>query len=558
MVSANKHVQALTDIWVFADLIKFRGGATNFSQVHRDMTEFLLMPQRTESFENRRRLVLMSRGHLKSTVCSVLYTLWRVYRNPNIRILVGTNIKRLARGFIRELRQYFENKELQDDVWNKRPHVEGPLVPVLSAADKRTRNSRRNNGFNADDGEFNENVSGDTKMIWSGESLQMTRPAILKEPTIQVASVGSIMTGDHYDLLILDDTVDFDNSNTRSKADTLLDWTRDLESVVDPRTYYDFQYKQGNAYIKFRDYIGDEVVTLGTLYYEWDFYHYLQNDRTELGINVFKRNVFVNGTDNTEGYTWPERFNDIVVNGIRRRINNSQRFSSQYLNAVIAPSNAPFALDKVKWFQQDQAFIRPDRHAEVLLGGTWRRIKPRLFIDPAATANENSDFTVLGVGGLDENSDFYLLDLVVGKFTPTQVCEYMFMLMDRWLINTVTVEMVAGFALYRHVIEQEMKRRKRVIGIEDYRPPARINKVARIETALEPHFTNGSFYCSNHLNLIPQFRTELTTFPRCKHDDVLDVVAALAVLGSPTRKKGHSAASTPRRVVNTQWGGTRA
>ena len=187
MASNTIKVRALTDIWAFAELIDYKGGPKKFSKCHYDMTEFLLETQASESFENRRRLILMSRGHSKSSVCSVLYTMWRVYRNPNIRILVGTNIKRLARGFIRELRQYFENKELQETVWNSRPHVAGPLIPVLSAADRRQRNSRRNNNYSnmeMEDSGFNINVADDTKLIWSGESLQVTRPAVLKEPTI--------------------------------------------------------------------------------------------------------------------------------------------------------------------------------------------------------------------------------------------------------------------------------------------------------------------------------------------------------------------------------------
>ena len=558
---ASLKVKALNDIWAFADLIQYKGGAGKFSTCHRDMTEFLLATQETESFENRRRLVLMPRGHGKSSVCSVLYTMWRIYRNPNIRILVGTNIKRLARGFIRELRQYFENKELQESVWNSRPHVAGPLIPVLSAADRRQRNSRRNNNYSVqemEDSGFNINVADDTKLIWSGESLQVTRPIVLKEPTVQVASVGTIMTGDHYDLLILDDVVDFDNSSTQDKAENLLDWTRDLESVLDPRTSHSFPVTiPGRGAANFTDYVGDEVVTLGTLYYEWDYYHYLQDDAETLGIRTFKRNVYVNGLDESDGFLWPERFNKRVVDGIRRRINNSSRFSSQYLNAVVAPEDAPFSLDRVKWVSFDLITVGNDRHVEYQYQGVRKRLKPKLFLDPAATTTDRSDFSVLGVGGYDEDRNLVILDLVVGRLTPTEVCSAMFKLLDRWKLCSVTVEMVAGFALYRHVISEEMKRRKLTVGIEDYRPPSKINKTARIEAQLEPHFTNGSLYMNTSVSNIPELRSELATFPKCKHDDVLDVMASLAELAAPVLRKGQRGASTPRRITNNKWGGTR-
>ena len=132
------------------------------------------------------------------------------------------------------------------------------------------------------------------------------------------------------------------------------------------------------------------------------------------------------------------------------------------------------------------------------------------------------------------------------------------MLLDKWKLSSVTVEMVAGFALYRHVITEEMKRRKISVGIEDYRPPGKINKQARIEAALEPHFTNKSLYMASTLAMNKELQAELVTFPKCKHDDVLDVIATLAALGTPVKRKGQSGASTPRRTTNNRWGGVRA
>ena len=543
-------IQAFSDIWVFADIIKFRGGRKKFGSIHVELSDFLTKPQQVEDFENRRRLILMPRGHLKSTVCSVLYTLWRIYRNPSIRILVGTNIKRLAKSFIRELRQYFEHGGLQREVWNRRPHVPGPLVPALSAADRRSKNSRRNN--TSDDGEIN--LADDTKLIWSGEALQVNRPDILKEPTVQVTSAGTVVTGDHYDLLILDDIVDFSNSRTQELADGILDWTRDLESVLDPRQKYVYAVPGGLLV----DYIGDEVVTLGTRYYDWDFYNYLITDAESLGIRQFSKNIYVNGYDETDGYIWPEKFNKSVIEGIRRRINNAQRFASQYLNTILAPEDATFSVDKLRWIDQNSIKASPDGTYEVRRpDGTYKRVQPQLFIDPAATVSATSDFTVLGVGGYDEDKNLIILDMVIGRLQPSQVTDELFKLCDKWRLHRVTVEMVGGFKLYSHVINTEMRRIGKILAIADYRPPHNLNKKARIEAWLEPLLTNGMLYISNGLAMNVELRNEFTLFPR-GHDDVLDVIAALAEICKPTRKQGAVGASTPRRQINTRYGGNRA
>lgn len=546
-------IEAYSDIWKFADIINFRGGQRKFGKVHHELAEFLTEPQRVESDENRRRLILMPRGHLKSTVSSVLYTLWRIYRNPNIRILVGTNIKRLGRAFIRELRQYFENGDLQRNVWNCRPHVEGPLVPALSAADRRKRNSRRNNDFT---GEEDINFADDTKLIWSMEALQVLRTDILKEPTVMIASVGTTVTGDHYDLLILDDVVDFDNSTNDTKADYILDWTRDLESVLDPRQQVVFDVSET---VKLIDNVGDEAVILGTRYFEWDYYAYLIEEAPVLGIKTFIRNIYVNGVDDSDGYLWPEKFNAQTIERIRRRINSPQRFSSQYLNTIIASTDATFSVDRLKWFSSANVHHTMDNTWEVVRSGEpTRRIKPILFVDPAATVNSESDFTVLTVAGYSEDKELIILDIDNGRYNPTEVCERIFAMCDKWQLNSVTVEMVAGFKLYEHVIREYMKRHSKLIGIRDYRPLNRLHKKARIEAWLQPLMDNGMMYAADHLATNMEFRNELTTFPKCRHDDVLDTLAAIAEVANPVRPKGKRSATTPRRQTNIKWGGLRA
>lgn len=545
-------IKAYNDIWHFADIINFRGGSRKFGEVHRELAEFLTAPQVLESEENRRRLILMPRGHLKSTVSSVLYSLWRIYRNPNIRILVGTNIKRLGRGFIRELRQYFENSELQQKVWNKRPHVAGNLVPAISAADRRKRNSQRNNDFT---GEEDINFADDTKLIWSMEALQVLRTEILKEPTVMIASVGTTVTGDHYDLLILDDVVDFDNSATENKADAILDWTRDLESVLDPRQKVEFDIGPNTKLV---DYVGDEAVILGTRYFEWDYYQYLIDEGTALGVKVFSRNIYKNGVDDEDGYIWPEKFDKLAIERVRRRINNTQRFSSQYLNTIIAPEDAIFTLDRVKWISPRNVHHTPANEWELVkVGEPTRRVKPMLFIDPAATTNSTSDFTVLTVAGYSEAKELIILDIDNGRYTPTEVCERLFEMCEKWHLNYVTVEMVGGFKLYEHVIREHMKRTGKLIGIRDYKPSAKLHKKARIEAWLQPLFENNMVIAHEFVASNQEFRNELTLFPRGKHDDVLDTLAAIAEIGQPARKKGHLAAVTPRRQVNSRWGGTR-
>lgn len=551
--TTKQKIDALYDIWAFADLIGFRGGSKAFASFHRDLTKFLCETQRQETEDNRRRLILAPRGHLKSTVCSVLYVMWRIYRNPDIRILVASNLKRLSRAFIRELRQYFEDKWLQDNVWSQRPHIEGQLVPALSAADRRKRNSLRNNN----DGD--DTASEDTKFIWSMEALQMNRPTLMKEPTVQALSVGTTVTGDHYDLLILDDIVDFDNSNTEDKAENIIEWTRDLESVLDPRQEHSYTYaatgKTENVkQIEFIDYVGDESVVLGTRYYQWDYYGYIIEEKELLGYVVFSRNVYVNGDNDEDGYLWPERFSASVVELIQRRLNSFRRFASQYLNRIVTSDEQTLPPEQVQYLAVSSISALGNGEVEVKTGLTTKvKVRVMLVVDPAVSQKKTADNTVLTVGGYDSDKKLYIFDIRCGKYTPSETVKHIFELADKWQLNSVTLETVGGFAMLSYIVRDAFKTH-RPLAIREFRPKG--EKKARIENFLEPHWVNSSVYLSWHLNNVTQLKAELDSFP-LGHDDILDTFAIVAELCTPAVKSSTRRAQVPRKQYNNRYGGVR-
>ncbi|XAI95091.1 terminase [Leptolyngbya phage Lbo-JY12] len=558
----KERVDALFDIWAFADLIGFRGGRKSFGAFHYELTDFLTQTQQHEDKDNRRRLVLAPRGHLKSTVCSVLYVLWRIYRNPDIRVLVGTNLKRLSRAFIRELRQYFEDTWLQQNVWNVRPHIEGALVPALSASDRRKRNSQRNN---VDYDEALATLTDDTKLIWSMEALQVIRPTVMKEPTVQTVSIGTTVTGDHYDLLILDDIVDFENSKTEDKAENILEWTRDLESVLDPRQEHVYHYNPvankagalvvGKTKCEFTDFVGDEAVILGTRYFQWDYYGYLLDEAEYLGIRSFMCNIYKNGEDDKDGYLWEERFNAEVVENIKRRLNSFRRFASQYLNRIVTADEQLLPQENVQYFHPASVDVSDDGFVSINRDGYKVRVKPMLVVDPAVSQKKTADNTVLTVGGYDNDKNLYIFDVKAGKFTPSETIKHIFTLADKYKLNAVTLETVGGFALLSYQVKDAFKTH-RPLAIREYRPKG--DKQGRITAMLEPHWTNKSIYMQSYLAIMPELKDELDSFPLSKHDDIVDTFAIICELSTPTRKEGQKRSTTPRRMYNTRYGGRRA
>ncbi len=552
-------VKALYSFWHFLDFIKFKGGTKNFSQVHKELADFISEPQIrcTGSFSRgsintnygRRRLVLLPRGHLKSTLCSVGYVLWRIYRNPNIRICVATATKDLAFAFIREVKQYFENEDLQERFWNKRPHIPGRLVPVLDKTAAKRRDRLRED----------ETEALDKKVIWRTDALQVLRSDLLKEPTLVAASPGGNVTGMHFDLIIKDDIINDDSTSTSDKMEKTLEWAMDLESVLDPQRKVSLWAKRRGRYPELWEIVGDEDLVLGTRYARGDYYEYILDNLNHLKYKTFVRNIYKNGVNNTEGYLWPERFNDFIVDNLKRR-QSPRRFASQYLNQIIADEDQIFKVDVMKiidpmWFEIKDNKCRitfPNQPAvDVFLC---------LVVDPAISQKKDADNSVLMVGGFDADRNLYLLDCRFGKMLPETLIAKMYELVEKWKLSRVTIEVVAFQQVLVHMIRSAFAR-FRPIGINEYRP--RGEKKARIASMLEPYFANHKIYVAKPLIGIPKFREEIEYFSTNPNssvsDDFIDCAAIIAEIGvpapstqtKPIRRRG----LLPNLGINQVYGG---
>lgn len=571
-------VKALTDITVFAELINFQGGWSKFGTIHKKLAGFVSSPQvakpcvelrksRTKLTYNRRRLLLMPRGHLKSTVCSVLYVLWRIYRNPNIRILVGCNLKELSESFVRELRQYLEDPEIQERVWNKRPHISGRLIPVMDAAGRKRRGQK-----SEEEGTETE----DKKLKWTTTALQVLRDQKLKEPTVLATSVGTRVTGQHYDLLILDDIVDFDNCSTPQKISKVFEWAQDMESVIDPSR--EVVYGKVGA-VEFKEQIGDEVVVLGTRYENGDYYDYLMENMVDLEYKCFVRNIYRNGQnwvrptkseedylqvkknwrvgDVGSGYIWDNKFNEDYVRRLKART-TARRWASQYLNTIISSEEQVLKMDKVKYFRSAQCISKDNGTVEIRMSGETKPhlLKPFMVVDPAASTKDTADNTSICVGGVDEERNVFIIDTKIGKFTPNQTIEHIYALAEKWRMYAVCVETNGVGAGLPYGIKDREKWSRPLI-VREQRSTG--NKKERIEARLQPLLENGKLYLADWMATNEIINNEFMFFPReTAKDDFLDSVDMLCQVAFPTPRtfKGKGTV-TPKLFVNSKYGGCR-
>ncbi len=164
-------------------------------------------------FESRspRKLVVMPRGTFKSTLGSVAYPIWSLLRDPNLTILLDSELYSNSKNFLREIKTHFESEKMVrffgDQVGSKWDEGEIILKP-------RTRN--------------------------------------IKEASITVGGLGTTKIGQHYQLIIGDDYNSPQNSETVEKCQKVIDHVRYNLNILNPGGEYLFI---GTRYAE-RDVIG--------------------------------------------------------------------------------------------------------------------------------------------------------------------------------------------------------------------------------------------------------------------------------------------------------------
>jgi len=166
--------------------------------------------------EAPRKIVVMPRGTFKSTLGSVSYPIWRLLRDPNLTILLDSELYSNSKNFIREIKG----------------HLQGERIAEL----------------------FGSQVGGK----WDeGEVIIKSRTANRKEASITAGGLGTTRVGQHYDLIIGDDYNSPQNSETPEKCQKVIDHVRYNLNILNP---------------------GGEYLLIGTRYAERDVIGFFLND----------------------------------------------------------------------------------------------------------------------------------------------------------------------------------------------------------------------------------------------------------------------------------------
>src|SRR5215467_578553 len=245
---------------------------------------------RTLDSPSKRKLIVMPRDHLKTSIATIADTIRRITVNPNIRILLGNETATNASHFLRRIASVFD------------------------------RNARFR-------WLFPELIEDPTKrQKWSENEILVPRSEDHPESTVEAIGVGGAVVSRHYDLIKLDDLV----GKEASESDEIMRKTRDWYDYCESLLHHPIE---------------SEIHVVGTRWTHNDLIRKIIDTEGEYFDQVITSAILPNGTP-----LWPERFTLDVLARIRSKI-GSWKFSCQYLNQPHDPDATSFNTSWIKQFR---------------------------------------------------------------------------------------------------------------------------------------------------------------------------------------------------------------
>ena len=153
-----------------------------------------------------------------------------------------------------------------------------------------------------------------------------------------------------------------------------------------------------------------------------------------------------------------------------------------------------------------------------------------ITVDLAISEKNTADYTAIVVNAVNSANHWFILDVVYGRFNPSETIDHIFRLVRKYNPVAVGIEKVAYQSALEHFLIKEMPRRNIFFNIE----PLKADKQKEIRIkALEPRFKAGTIWFPDIADWLPEMEAELLSFPKGKHDDLIDALAYQEQIAQP-------------------------
>lgn len=433
--------------------------------------------------DKKSRLILYPRGSFKSSLDEADTVQW-IICYPNIRVGLMTATEDLGLAFVRNVKGFFQ-------------------IPESTAL------THFQMLF------FEHCVKANQKQ---DAAIFMTRARTKKlaQATLEALSLVGTTSGFHYDVGKFDDVVSNRNSGANSTSEsrkTVYQNIRMAAALIDPpgyKFYIGTPYDEDDAWSVVEDKVRDLVV--------------LKAPALTIKDHA-KGKQFLDLVDEDVDLLFP-----VDRQGVPRltlKFLQDEFAADEYIfscNYMLDPSRV-----RTVKFTEELLRSRITQEAGLPQPGTYRLFAAWDFAD---STGRQSDYSVGVVGMIDVFGRLYIVELVRGKFAPSELAYQVAALASRWKVERIHIEKSPGADFLQNDIMRELTR----VGYGECPIPEWFpvdnQKGAKAKRAemLESYLNRGVLWLSTNMGYMDDVIHEFTNFkPDSKRkDDIVDAIAHLA------------------------------
>lgn len=432
------------------------------------------------------RLLLLPRGHYKSTLCTIAESVQMALPNddgvveehpwvlgPDVKILLAHENRESASRFLFEVAEAFLKK------------------PMMLALFPECIPSKRFQRINK----------------WE---LEIPRKTHHKEPTFDTIGAGGAAQGRHYSHIKMDDIIGEAARDSDTVMRTTLTWFDNVNSLL-TRIKVD----------------GWDLV--GTRWSWKDVYSHAMNvygvnkrrsvircmDPTEAPDGVLA--AYLRGNIENGQPTFPEEFD---MDFFARMRKNPKVYAAQYANNPKEGGLTEFDPAWLKFYNLNWP------HIYVFDGSKSEKIDifsldRLILVDPSMGESDKSDESGIVVCGMDPKRRIFVLETVKERLKPPELMDLLFKLNAKWRPRQISIEEVVFSGLFQYWFKDKCKEMGVYPSIYRYKPGGKRSKLARVR-GLAPYFSSGQVFIQEGMHA---FRDEYEWFGVTSSDHLLDAFA---------------------------------
>lgn len=321
---------------------------------------------------NKYSLVLAPREHTKSTTIRK-WLLEKICTWTDVRVLIAAHKEQLAKTFARDIMRHLEREELQE--------------------------------------EYGYTIGKPWTRTEAFITTEIIRPHATA--TLSTVAVGAGVTGERFDIIVMDDLLTVKNQKTEKNRATVKEWINaELYPALDTLPT-------------------SKWVVVGTRKNPEDWYSELLE--MPHWKSIVSRLYEHDPLTNEKVYLWPERFNEEIEMEKRAQMSAAE-FAMEYMNEPIPSAGLRFKREWIEpFFYKDWRAEVPERHREIYMG-----------IDPSlGSKSGKASFMGLAVVCFDkrpDRQDIYVVDMVRSKLSLPEQAEIIVNKIEEWQPHAAMIE----------------------------------------------------------------------------------------------------------------------